>query len=74
MLENKWLTMAEAAELMGVTTNYVRLLLRQKKVEGQKIGERCWLVDAKSAKGYARLPYVTGRPRKASKEKNSDNS
>lgn len=72
MLDNKWLTIEEAAELIGCTTSHLRFLLREEKIKGKKVGERLWLVDVASAKQFARHPAATGRPRtKARAEKSS---
>jgi hypothetical protein len=62
-LENNWLTIDEATVVMGITPSHIRALLRDQKIFGQKIGQRCWLVDAKSAREFARSAQKTGRPR-----------
>lgn len=67
MLDNKWLTIDEATEVIGCTSGYIRFLLRKNHVEGKKIGPRAWLVDVKSAKKFAKTPKKTGRPRKYEK-------
>jgi excisionase family DNA binding protein len=38
------ITTNEAVDLMGCTEGWVRKLLRAGKIQGKKIGERCWLV------------------------------
>lgn len=63
MLDGKWLTIEEAAKAVGCTDGYVRLLLRQEKISGKKIGERLWLVDVDSVRDFACKPQLTGRPR-----------
>jgi excisionase family DNA binding protein len=63
MLENRWLTIEQAMEVMGVTDSYIRSLLRAEKISGQKISGKCWLVDAKSAREFAKVSPGTGRPR-----------
>lgn len=65
VLENRWLTIDEATVVMGVTPSYIRTLLRSQKISGQKIGGRCWLVSAKSARDFARSGTQMGRPRSA---------
>lgn len=44
------LTIAEAVEFMGCTDSWVRHLLRERKLRGQRLGERLWLVSLESAK------------------------
>jgi excisionase family DNA binding protein len=44
MLEGKYHTVTEAAELAGCTVSYVRRLLRHKHIEGEKIGLRAWII------------------------------
>ena len=46
MLGNKYYTVTQAAELAGVTVSYVRQLLRDKKIAGEKIGARAWIIPA----------------------------
>ena len=41
----------EASKLFGITNDYVTLLCRQKKVDGQLIG-RLWFVDQQSLGNY----------------------
>lgn len=65
MLDNRWLTIEEAVEVIGCTPGYVRILLRDEKLIGKKLGDRLWLVDVDSAKEFAKKPASTGRPRNA---------
>lgn len=64
LLDNKWLTIEEATNVIGCTPSYVRYLLREQKLAGKKISERAWLVDMKSAHKYGAKPQATGRPKK----------
>ena len=34
----------EAAQKAGCTEQHIRQLLQQKKLNGQKVSERCWLI------------------------------
>lgn len=69
LLDNKWLTIEEAVDVIGCTPSYVRFLLRQEKLAGKKISERAWLVDVDSARKYAKKPKVTGRPKSGTPKK-----
>lgn len=62
MLAN-FLTVAEAAELIGCHESYVRHLLISGELKGEKFNGRAWAVDRGSASRYAQ-PKKTGRPRK----------
>jgi len=41
----KYLSVSEAAEVLGVTTGRVRQLLLNGKLHGHKLGERQWALD-----------------------------
>lgn len=45
-----YLTIAEAVDFMGCTDGWVRLLLRDDKLRGRRIGQRLWLVSLESAR------------------------
>lgn len=53
----------EAAKKMECSVAWIRQLLSLGKLEGLKINERAWLVNAKSLERYMRDPPSTGRPR-----------
>lgn len=74
MLDNRWLTIEEAVEVIGCTPGYVRILLRDEKLIGKKLGDRLWLVDVDSAKEFAKKPASTGRPRNRANESISKKS
>jgi hypothetical protein len=58
------LDITAAAAKIGCTTGYVRYLLRCNRLQGQKVGQRAWLVEVKSVERFCREPKTTGRPRK----------
>ena len=64
MLEEKWCTTTEAAEIIGVSTSRVRSMCASGLVACQKIGPRVWLIDRTSAEKLAVQQPSTGRPRK----------
>ena len=53
----------EAAEIMGCTTGRVRQMLRSGDLEGHKVSERAWIVNRVSAENNAEKPEGSGRPR-----------
>lgn len=63
MIDNKWMTIQEVVEAIGCTPSYVRRLLRDQVLSGRKVGERAWVVDAKSVSNFSKKPKKTGRPR-----------
>jgi excisionase family DNA binding protein len=69
MLDNKWLSVTEVAEMAGCTDSYVRWLIRQDKLKHQQVGRKTYLVPLAEARKFADTPRKTGRPRKS--EKNS---
>lgn len=48
---NALITVREAADKLGVTTNHIRLLLATDKLKGEKKGFQ-WLVSCKSVEAY----------------------
>lgn len=53
----------EAAEIMGCTAGRVRQMLRAGELEGHKVSERAWIVKRESAEKNAEKPDGSGRPR-----------
>lgn len=53
---------AKAAEIIGLSTNQIRLHLESGKLKGQKVNGRTWLVDMAAAKSFEAPPR--GRPPK----------
>ncbi len=44
------ISVTAAAEKAGCTVSYIRRLLRDGKLKGQRVSERCWLVDVTEIK------------------------
>lgn len=64
-----FVTVPEAAEIIGVTEGRVRQLLKSGDLDGQKLG-RDWVVPKGEADRFAALdPPTVGRPRKTNPEK-----
>lgn len=63
------ITVEEAARLLGVTGDHVRLLIRRGRIQATRFST-VWLVDAASVRQYLRSGRVPtkGRPRKKKKE------
>ena len=61
-----FLSVAEAAELIGVTDGRIRQLLLRGKLRGQKLGKSTWAIPRREVERYAaQTPPAVGRPRKA---------
>jgi excisionase family DNA binding protein len=62
-----WVTTTEAGEQTGLTPDYIRRLIRSRKVEGRKWGNS-WMVSRASVEKYAQnvrgLGMKRGRKRK----------
>ena len=58
-----YVTVKEAARIIGCTDNWVRQLLKNGELRGDNISERMTLVQKKSAETYAKKPKIMGRPR-----------
>ena len=67
MLGKNWLTIKEAAELVGCSTSRIRALASKADLKAVKVGERAWLIDRKAAEKMQETPAKTGRPRGTSK-------
>ena len=65
MRPNKPITVDEAARILGVVPDHVRLLIRRSRIQAARFSN-VWLVDAASVRKYltaGRTP-TKGRPRK----------
>jgi excisionase family DNA binding protein len=63
MLDPKYMTIHDAVRLLGCTQSYVRRLLRDGVIAGEKLSGRVWLVESRSAREFARRSVDRGRPR-----------
>lgn len=59
-----FISVAEAATIIGCTEGRVRQLLIDETLAGQKLNERAWAVERKSAENFAKQPQTVGRPRR----------
>jgi excisionase family DNA binding protein len=61
-MNEQWLTTQQAAELIGYHPNYIRKLIRAKKVKARKFGD-VWQVDRASLLAYTRTVGKLGEKR-----------
>ena len=60
VLEN-WLTVCQVADDLGLTTGRIRQMLRDKTLEGTKVGPRLWMVSRDELQRIKSLPRKRGR-------------
>jgi len=63
MLQKNWVTVKEAADIIGCTVQHVRYLARENQISSDKIGEKLVIVQRQSAEKYANCKKNVGRPR-----------
>lgn len=51
--DQQWITTKEAAEIVDVSVQHIRYLIKQGKIQAQKFGQHAWMVDKESALEYA---------------------
>jgi excisionase family DNA binding protein len=59
----KFVPIAVASKLVGITTSRLRQLLRKGELAGFKAGPRMWLIPERELAKFANKPQMTGRPR-----------
>jgi excisionase family DNA binding protein len=67
-MDDRYITTKEAAEMLGVSDQRVRDLLKAGRLSGKKLGSRLggmWLVERRSVETFERRG--AGRPRKGTK-------
>jgi excisionase family DNA binding protein len=62
-LTSQLISVTEASEIGGLTTSYIRRLLREGTIEGVKIG-RNWLTTEEAIREYLSKERRRGRPRR----------
>lgn len=68
MLEKKYLTVVQAANQAGCTVSYVRRLLRNGVISGEKFGERAWVIPINQLEKLKSSPTGrNGKPRTGKK-------
>ena len=51
MPDRRWITLPQAAEISGYTTGHLRYLLRNGRLEGEKLG-RDWFTTVEAVERY----------------------
>lgn len=58
-----YISVADAAAILGCTEGRVRQLLDAETIAGEKLHERAWAVERKSVEAYSKREITVGRPR-----------
>jgi excisionase family DNA binding protein len=66
VLHKNWITVADGADLVGCTPQYIRFLAKEQKIKSEKIGS-VWLIDRKQLETLANKEVSVGRPRSRKK-------
>jgi excisionase family DNA binding protein len=66
MLEQNWISVSDAAALVGCTPQYLRALALDKAIPCERVGH-AWLLDKNAIEKMAKTPAKTGRPRSRKK-------
>jgi excisionase family DNA binding protein len=62
MLEKNWISVSDAAAMVGCTPQYLRKLAIEKEILCERVGH-AWLLDKKTIEKMAANPPKVGRPR-----------
>lgn len=68
MALGKFLTTAEAAERLGVSTSYISKLISRGRLKARRLGGKVLLVEKASVKRYQQTRRPPGRPPKQGPE------
>lgn len=68
MAFENYVSVPEAAEIIGCTTGRVHQLIAEGVLSGEKVNGRAWLLLRKDVERVARKPRTTGRPRVSQRE------
>jgi excisionase family DNA binding protein len=62
-MAEEWITVSEASELSGYSAQYIRRLVRKKKIKSQK-WVRDWMISISSLKAYIQDAEKSKDPRR----------
>jgi len=60
---SSFVSVQEAADLIGITDGRVRQLLRSGELRGHKVNERAWIIPMDEVERFRKLPPGKGRAR-----------
>ena len=62
----QFISVSEAADIIGCTPGRVRQMLRSSDISGFKVGDWTWAIPRKEAERVKNIEHPTGRPRSGS--------
>lgn len=70
--QDEWLSVTDAARLVGYHPEHVRELIRESKIEARRFGARMWQVNRRSLLDYsrARPPWYRERDKRRKRPRN----
>ncbi len=60
VIDDKFYTVAEAADLLGLTVQRVRQLIKSGQLQADKAHEMLWIIPAKSLTSFRKCPRPHG--------------
>lgn len=63
-MQGNFVSVNDAADILGCTTGRVRQLIGEGVIEAEKLNAHAWAVYRKSVDKLSKIPRSTGRPRK----------
>lgn len=67
MLQQNWVTVKEASEILGCSVQHVRHLARSEVIRSSKLTERTMVVHLPDVQKYNEIEKTVGRPRRGDK-------
>lgn len=67
-MTGNFVSVPEAAGILGCTVGRIRQMLIAGELPGQKFNARAWAVDRKALEKAAKIPQTKGRPRNGNAE------
>ena len=64
-MSNDKMTVAEAAALTGYSEGHIRYLIRNDRIDAERVGERMYLIDRESVVSYAARMDALGNEKHA---------
>jgi excisionase family DNA binding protein len=60
--KKEWLSVADAARVLGLSVGRIRQLLLAGRIEGVKLNARAWAISAASVRAFQKLDRPPGNP------------
>lgn len=60
MIDNKYKTVSEAAEILGLTVQRVRQLIKSEQLQAEPVHERLWIIPTKELEKFRKQERPSG--------------